>query len=49
MKQAAEFETVATARRDGTSILDALFAGGSTALFLVIMASVVGSVSLYFQ
>jgi hypothetical protein len=31
------------------SILDTLFEGGCTALFLVMMASVVGAVSLYLR
>jgi len=36
-------------RSGGRSILDTLFAGGCTALFLVMMASVAGAVSLYLR
>lgn len=36
-------------RSGGGSILDTLFAGGCTAVFLVMMASVAGAVSLYLR
>ncbi len=39
----------ASDRAGGGSILDTLFAGACTALFLVIMASVAGAVSLYLR
>jgi hypothetical protein len=39
----------APGRPGGRSILDTLFAGGCTAVFLVMMASVAGAVSLYLR
>ena len=36
-------------RPGGASLLDTLFAGGCTAAFLVMMASVVGAISLYLR
>lgn len=39
----------APGRSGGRSILDTLFAGGSTVVFLVMMASVAGAVSLYLR
>lgn len=36
-------------RAGGRSILDTLFAGACTAVFLVMMASVAGAVSLYLR
>lgn len=39
----------APGRTGHRSVLDTLFAGGCTALFLVMMASVAGAVSLYLR
>jgi hypothetical protein len=41
--------SIEAAQQSTPSLVDRLFAGGSTAMFLVIMASVIGAVSLYLR
>ncbi len=40
---------MAAVREAGPSMLDMLFASGSTAVFLALMASLAGAVSLYLR
>lgn len=39
----------AAVRKNGLSPLDMLFAGGSTAVFLTIVASLIGAISSYIR
>ncbi len=50
MKRNALVKRPAAAVKQATpSMLDTLFAGGCTAVFLVILASVAGTITLYFR